>query len=397
MPGTIEKRGANTWRITISDGFDSDGSRRYVRETVKFDSSMSESAQHKECEKRKAILYTQTATGAAVASKQYTFAEFAKLWMQDYPPAKKLSQVTVENYRYLLNSRILPELGHIKLSQITPHRLTQFYNKLGTEPGRGNRGQGKPLSSKTVIEHHRLIRVMLGTARRWGMLAKNPADDATPPRLEQKKMVALTDVQSRDLLLALEQEPLNHRVAVMLALLGQLRKGEIGGLNWGDVDFEGQWLHVEREAVYTSATGVIIKATKTDAGRRTISLPDGVLSFLRKLRAQQAQERLKLGELWEDSGAMFTTWNGARQHPDTISKWFRGFLKRHELPAMRFHDLRHTGASLLIASGMDIETVKDRLGHTQASTTMNVYGHGYKENDARAAGILGNMLMGEQG
>ena len=116
--------------------------------------------------------------------------------------------------------------------------------------------------------------------------------------------------------------PLKYRVGVMLGLLGQLRKCEIAGLDWEDVDFEHRMLHVRRSATYVQGIGVVIKEPKTSSGRRTIALPADLLETMKALKREQTVDRLQLGETWEDSCAMFVAWNGSRKHPDTIGKWF---------------------------------------------------------------------------
>lgn len=196
----------------------------------------------------------------------------------------------------------------------------------------------------------------------------------------------------------LAEAPLKHRTGVALGLLCQMRLCEIGGLNWDDVDFDKATLRVERSAVCAKDKGVVIKSTKTEAGRRVISLPDDVIVLLRKLKAEQAQHRLLLGDKWEESNAVFVQWNGHRQHPRTLSAWFQKFLKQHDLPKIRFHDLRHSGASFLLnIMGMPTQIVTDRLGHSSASVTLAFYSHGYEEKDRAAADGLGALLRAEGG
>lgn len=393
MPGSIEKRGVNSWRIMISDGYRPDGTKRRIYKTLKYSPSMSESAQRKECEKELALLYAQVKGGAVVSGRQYTLSEFAQLWMRDYIATAGLSPVTVRGYEFLLQNKLLPELGHVKLQQLSPQLLTRFYGKLANEHVVGNRGRGQQVTANTVLHYHGLLRCILNTAVKWGVLANNPALKASVPRLDAKPVTPLDDEQSRELLTALSKAPVKYRAGVVVGLLGQLRKGEIGGLNWTDLDPETGLLHVERSAVYVSGHGVLLKETKTQAGRRELYLPRYALDILEELRAEQEAEKALAGEAWVESGAMFTQKNGKRQHPDTISKWFREFLADNNLPAIRFHDLRHTGASLLIASGEDIETLKERLGHSKASITMDVYGHAYKKKDRQAAERLDGLFL----
>ncbi len=322
---------------------------------------MSETQQRKECERIAAELYTDVKRGDVVASKQYTLKEFCEMWMQDYPPTAGLSPVTVEGYRALLEGRIYPALGQVKLAQLTPQQITRFYRAMLTEEGRGYRGKGRKLSASTVLHYHRLLRSVLNTAVDWGVLANNPVLKATVPKNDTKEMKAYTPEQTTALLLALEDAPLHYQVGTILAVLCQLRKGEIAGLDWSD-----------------------------------ITLPQYALPFLRRLKAEQNITRLQLGEDWVNSGAIFIQWNGAHMHPDTLSKWFHDFLVQKGLPLIRLHDLRHTGISLMFFNGEDAPTAAERAGHSKASVTLSVYAHAYKQKDRDATARLEALVVPKQ-
>lgn len=393
MPGTIEKRGENSWRISVSVGSDVDGNRSRIRRTVTFEDGMTEAQQRKRCEEIKAEMHTDAKRGNLVSSRQYTLKEFAEEWMRDYATTAGLSPVTVEGYRHLLEGRIYPMLGHVKLHQLKPQHVTRFYHSLLTEDGRGNRGRGKKLSASTVLHYHRLLRAMLNTATDWGNIPQNPVLKATVPKNDERPMKAYTPEQTTALLLALEDEPLHHRVGVLLAVLCQLRKGEIAGLDWPDIGFDKSLLHISRNAVYVSGMGVILKEPKTRSGKRAITLPQYVQPLLRELMAEQRKARLQLGEAWIDSGAVFTQWNGERQHPDTLSKWFQKFLKRKGLPSIRLHDLRHTGISLMFFNGEDAVTAAERAGHRRANVTLSTYAHAYQQKDRDATARLEALVV----
>lgn len=397
MPGSIEKRGPHSWRVIISDGYNADGTKRTIRQTVKFADTMTEAQERKECENIAATLYAKAKAGQVVSSKQYTLQEYAEMWLEDYPQTAGLSDVTVAGYRELLEGRIYPMLGNMKMHQITAQHITRFYNKLLKEPCKKD-GKGKTLSASTVLHYHRLLRSMFNIAVKWGIIPNNVVLNATTPKNDSKRMKVYDPKQAATLMEKLNDAPLKHQTGVALGLLRQMRLGEIGGLNWDDVDFDRKTLRVERSAVCITGKGVVIKSTKTEAGRRVISLPEDVMMLLRRLKTEQAQTRLQLGEKWEECNAVFTQWNGRRQHPRTLSSWFQKFLKRNDLPKIRFHDLRHSGASLLLnIMGMPTQIVTDRLGHSSPSVTMNFYSHGYEERDRAAADGLGALLSTANG
>lgn len=398
MPGTIEKRGKNSWRVTVPDGYDESGKKRRIRETVKFADDVSETQQRKECEKVQALLYSKATNGLVVSGRQYSLREYSEMWLEDYPPSANLSPVTVDGYRDLLEGRILPELGPVKLHQLSAQHITRFYNKLLKTPCQNHGAKGKTLSTSTVLHYHRLLRLMLNIAVKWGIIASNPVLKASPPKNDAKRMRVYDPAQAALLMEKLKSAPLKYQAGVALGLLCQMRVGEIGALDWTHVDFEKATLRIERSAACISGQGVILKDTKTEAGRRTISIPQQVVLLLRQLKAEENCNRLKLGKTWVDSGAVFTQWNGARQHPDTMSSWFQKFLKRNDLPHIRFHDLRHSGASLLLnIMGMPTQIVTDRLGHSSPAITMAFYSHGYEQKDRAAADGLGELLIAHMG
>lgn len=179
---------------------------------------------------------------------------------------------------------------------------------------------------------------------------------------------------------------------VVLALATGLRRGELLGLEWKDVNFENNVIEVRQTSQYLPEKGTFTKEPKTEESARVIAVPASVMELLRQHKAEQAQEKLKAGDFWHDTNRLFTTWDGRPMHPDTISKWFSKFLRKHGLPPIYFHALRHTSATLLIAEGISLKNVSTRLGHTDISTTGNIYAHALRSVDQEAAEKLDNIL-----
>jgi len=227
---------------------------------------------------------------------------------------------------------------------------------------------------------------MLSDAVQWGLIAVNPADRVVAPQKETPNHSAYEPEQCIALLDALDHESLKWRTLGVFALYGQMRRGEIVALNWDDLN--GNTVNVHRSAVYVPGDGVILRQTKTKASVRQLVLSSDVLKLLREWKVEQAKDRLALGGAWVDEGAIFTQWNGVRMHVESPTKWFKRFLEKNDLPHIRFHDLRHTGASLLISKGMDVESVRQRLGHADASTTLRFYAHAFADAEQRSADIL---------
>lgn len=395
MPGRIEKRGQNTYRLIVSAGYDPrTGKKLTIKETKHYPATWTEERQRKAAEADLAKLYAAKEEGKATSSTDPTVSEFAALWLKEIPKLKNLSPVTVMGYRRLLEGRIERELGHIRLKKLTPRHLTQFYQKLMDEAPQGHKSQRETLSASSIRHYHRCLRSMLTYAVKQGFIPFNPAQRAEVPANDAKKGRAAKPHEAFAILEALAEEPLQYQAEVVLALMGQLRRGEIAGLDWANVDFEKSEIHIVQEAVYVGKeTGVVLKPPKTESGKRTIQLNTETMNLLARLRREQLERRLQLSETWVDSGACFVQWNGERVHPDTLSAWFAKFIKRHNLPHFRLHDLRHTGASILAnAMNRPMAEVAERLGHASVATTIGFYCHSVteqgKENAEQMAALI---------
>ena len=190
----------------------------------------------------------------------------------------------------------------------------------------------------------------------------------------------------------LENEPLHYKAMIILLVYSGMRRSELCGLEWKDIDFKKSIINIERNSIYVKGKGIFTDTTKNRSSMRAIKLPDIVFKLLKEHRAHQNAERLKLGDLWTESDRLFTQWDGKPIHPDSITGWFRAFIRRSGLPDITLHSLRHTNATLLIANGTNIRTVSSRLGHSQTSTTTNIYAHAIRSADAAASEVLDSIL-----
>jgi integrase len=383
MPGSIQKRGKNKYLLTVSAGFGVGGKRiRYTR-TV-------EAKSRKEAEKKLALFVAEVEKGLVTDSEKLTLEKFAEKWMTEYAE-KQLAPKTVSHYRDLLK-RIIPALGHIRLGKLKPMHLIKFYNML-LEDGIRMDGKSGTLSETTVAHYHRLLSSMLNDAVEWQIIADNPAARVKPPKAKKKEISHYDDEKVLLLLQKLEDEPIKYKTAVILTLFTGMRLGELMGLEWADVDFEKCTIRIRQSSQYVKGKGIITKDPKNESSKRIIAVPAEVMELLKTYKKWQNEERLKMGELWEESGRVFTQENGKPMFPDTPSKWFAKFIKKHNLPHITFHGLRHTNATLLISQGTDIKTVSKRLGHAETSTTLNIYSHAIEKADREAAEKLSSLLM----
>ena len=172
-----------------------------------------------------------------------------------------------------------------------------------------------------------------------------------------------------------------------------MRRGEVLGLEWSDIDFNNGFVHITKASQYTSEKGIFIKNPKTQSSIREVGIPDIVINMLKKYRTWYEAEKEKCGNLWINSNRLFVTWNGSPMHPDTVTDWFRSFIEKNNLPKITFHGLRHTNATLLISKNVDVAVVASRLGHAQITTTLNFYVHPVQSHNKEAGKVLEKMLV----
>lgn len=251
----------------------------------------------------------------------------------------------------------------------------------------------KSLSSKTILEHHRLLHAMLQNAVYWQILPYNPADRVKPPKHERPQIKYYDDVQCKQLLEALENEEIKFQTIVILTLFTGMRRGEVLGLEWSDIDFKEGFVHITKASQYTSDKGIFVKDPKTHSSIRKVGIPDIVINMLYKYKTWYDAEKEKCGDLWNNSNRLFVTWNGNPMHPDTVTDWFRSFIEKNNLPKITFHGLRHTNATLLISKNVDVAVVASRLGHAQITTTLNFYVHPVEAHNKEAGNVLEKMLV----
>ncbi|USK41377.1 site-specific integrase [Cytobacillus firmus] len=209
---------------------------------------------------------------------------------------------------------------------------------------------------------------------------------AKPPNGKAKKSEVYSKEELSQLMQLLDDKPLFWKTLILLAVSTGAREGEIAGLEWKHVDFEKGTIRIEQAITEIKGKGVQIKGTKTGKDR-TVSVPEKLLEVLKKLELTSRQDKWKVRDLseWPDHFFIFGNEFGKPIRPDSIGQWWRRFTKKHNFKHIRFHDLRHTSATLLINEGVHAKVISERLGHADISTTMNIYGHVLEEADKTAA------------
>lgn len=244
------------------------------------------------------------------------------------------------------------------------------------------------LNANTVRGYHRLISSILSKAVKWGFIPFNPAVNAELPKMETKEAAHLDEADARKLLQLLQTEPIKYRAAITFDLLSGLRRGELLGLRWSDVDFENETITIVQTSSYAKGKGIYTDTPKNKTSSRPLKLSRSAFLILREYKEWQDKQKELCGDRWKDKDRrIFTTDEGAPIHPDALSKWFRDFANKCGFPNVHIHSLRHTYASLMISEGTPLVVVSRRLGHAQVSTTANIYAHVIQSADEKAAQI----------
>lgn len=432
MASIKERKGktGTSYQITVSCGYDINGRKITETTTYKPDPALTPKKRQKAVEEFAREFEAKIQNGAAMDGRKITLKEFADRWIAEVAEPK-LQPGTVTKYREELQDKILPALGHHKLSELKPHIVNAFFVSLGQD---GARKDGKPggYSKGSITKTRNVLSSILRTASEWEIIDRNPCDKVRVQAEDAAdKLKFFTPEQTALFLDYIEQPytvrvgghervddtgipyrvgdyevtktiPEQVRVLFNLAVFTGCRKGELLALQWSDVDFERDMIRISKAVTIVDGKPVC-KPPKTKTSNRTVSIPHSLTVRLRALRASQIQYRFKLGDYWQGDNWLFIQDNGKMMSystpyqalQDTIARYNAGKPEDKRLPLIPFHGLRHTSATLLIASQQDVKTVSNRLGHAQTSTTMNIYAHALKESDRRAADALENLLSKE--
>jgi integrase len=312
-------------------------------------------------EKRRLVL-NELAQGVLPTGPQQTVKQFLEYWLEDvYKESVRLT--TYRNCCILVRKHLIPGLGHVKLQKLTAQHVQSYYAKKLKEGTTASRIRNIHSALHTALEH----------ARRMKLTSMNVCNDVELPRQRQAEKRPLTPDQARLLL----QKVKEHRLEglLTLALATGMREGELLGLRWSDVDLDNGRLCISRTLTYMTGHGFVEGEPKTTRGKRNIILPRFVVETLGRHHVSQLEKRLLAGSAWVDRDLVFPDEDGDFLVPVTLLRRFRRLLKEVGLPCIRFHDLRHSSATLLLGMGVPAKVVQELLGHSTISITMDVYSH----------------------
>ena len=449
MP-TIQKRGAS-YQIAVSNGYTRDGRQIRRTMTWTPPAGMSAHQVEREVQRQAYLFEAQVQTGQAAMDGSIRLEDFTEIFLTQYAQLQ-LKPKTVYDYRQamgVVNQYIghykLGDIqpGHVAAlyaqlqqkgvraketavpvadlgallskRQLTAAKLREQAGVSDWSLRQAKKGEGiavesaqkiaaalhlplaelfevehddRPLAPGTIHVYHRALSAVLRVAVKWGYISKNPAEKADLPSIARRRAKYLDEPEARRLLELLQQEPIKWRALVTFDLLSGLRRAELLGLRWCDVDFDTQVLHVRQTWNYLPGQGCYLDTPKTPDGERPLKLSRTAVQMLLELQIWQTQQAETLGDIWcNEDDRIFTAENGKPLFPDSITNWFHAFVQRSGLPEISVHSLRHTYASLMIADHTPL-VVAHSLGHAQVSTTSNIYAHVIADAEAQAAEIM---------
>jgi len=381
MRGHIRKRGEDSWQIAIYRGRDPDGKRLYDYVTVQ--------GTKRQAQQRLTEILRQLDTGEYVEPSQETLSEYLARWFEIVKPS--LAYKTVRNYSLAIR-HLAQSLGPIRLNRLTAMQIQEAYHEL---------------TPHSAAYAHRVLRRALNHAIRWGLLARNPALLVDAPRAPKREMRTWTAEQARRFL---EVARSNRLYSLYLTIMTTgMREGELLGLRWSDVDLEKGEFTI-RQALVKGGKNPIFKPPKTESGYRVVPIPPVVKDALGSYRKAEIERRLALGPIYSDHGLVWPSEVGTpivarnlvRQFKSLIEKANKknekaGENEKEKLPDIRFYDLRHTHATLLLESGIHPKVVQERLGHSSIRVTMDTYSHVMPHMQKEASESIEKSLFGNSG
>ena len=375
MRGHTQQRGKNSWRIKAYVGRDANDTKRYVERTIR--------GTKREAERELARIVVEVDDGRHAAAAPVSVDELLDRWLE--VKRRTVGARTVESYEWIARTYLRPVLGSRKITSLRPIDLDVLYSEL----------HSRGLSARTVRICHTVIRQALEQARRWGLVARNPAVDATPPPQRRREVDPPTVAQVQALIEAAHDDDPNFGAYLWVLAATGCRRGEACALRWNDIDLERGEVAIRR-SMSQVAGELIEKDTKTHQSRR-VAIDAGTVDVLRTHRRRQLELGLAIGVRPGEDSFVFCDEMNRPWRPDVCTNRFGRLRAGLDLNTVRLHDLRHFVASVLGDGGMPIATISSRLGHRDIATTLNLYTHALPATDRRAADFLGTVLASESG
>lgn len=383
MSGNVTRRGKNSWRLKFDTGRDPVSGKRTIRyATVR--------GTKKDAQVELTRLLASRDADTLVKPTKLTVADYMRRWLAT-AAVLSISPKTAERYLQLIENQIIPHLGAYLLQKLDTEHIEAWHATLLKQ----GKQDGKPLATQTIAHAHRVLHKALANAAKHRKVLRNPASLERPPKVDKKEKEILKADQVQTVVTAMRETAIYPQIVVLLST--GMRRGELMGLQWGDIDLEGRKVAIKRAVEKTKARGIQIKAPKTTYGTRQIALPDAAVIVLKQHRKTQQELRMALGTgRLPDDAYVFGTVEGQPRDPDRLTQDWARLTAARKLPKVTLHALRHSHASALIRAGTDPVTVSRRLGHASAAFTMATYVHEFEKGDEAAAQAIDAVFSVEK-
>lgn len=372
---SIIKVSENKYRIFVSDGSKLNGNRKRYSKTISTDLKGRDLERFLTLAEYDFEDEIKNKDSSFIELSNGTFEQYTNWWLK----YKKIAPKTLQEYKFLLDSRILPNIKHKKFGRLTTGDMIELMNIIEHSPAKTKSGK---LSLKSIKHYHTILKNMFNDAVKLKIISENPMLNVpvkSPKAKLKENYYDLDDVNK--LLEVLEGSPTKFHLCIMIALTTGARLGEITGLQWKHIDLVNYQIKIEQANSFISGEGSVIKSTKNESSERTVAFPRSLLELFSKHEKDELEKKELLDHLWhyQDSDHkddfVFTKDTGEIMFVSTPSAWFQKLIKRKGLKHITFHGLRHTNTTILIHSGINIVSISNSLGHSKTSTTTDYYAH----------------------
>ena len=404
----VSKKGVVSYLIRVSVGYNKNGRQIMKSMTYKPEKSMKPKAVEKELN-RQAVLFEEKAkqdyeqqlkreaeqqeqeeNEIAYAKKTITFKELADEWLALQEVSKELKPSSLLRMKDC-RDRTYKAIGDVLISKLSYRKVQAFITSLGKQGV--NKKTGKGLSQKTQKHYLTFISDVMLYAKKCGYVDNNPCKDITFTKSEQKEKDIYSLAEAKAVLnLIDEKAPTDYKLFFNLLAYTGMRRGEALGLEYNDIDFSNSVLTIKRTSNYRKGFGVYTDTPKTETSYRSLYIQPKIIELIKQLQAEQQEQANKCGDLWVQSDRLFVTWCGKPMHPNTPYTWLQRFCERENVSFKGLHSFRHFVATQLLANGIDVKSVSAMLGHSQTSTTLNIYAHSTQQTNKTALTSVANLL-----
>lgn len=416
----VTKRG-DTYRIRVLQGRTPSGQQIFKSTTFTPDPNKTDKQNKKALERFVIDFETRVKDGTYLDGENMTYSAYIEKWLEEYA-RQQLAPTSYERTRGILEKNILPYLGHYKLKDIKPLMIKAIYDNM-SKNGYTRHGKKCPYSANTISRVHHAVSITFTTAVYWQLIENNPCDRIKPPKTAKNHDIKhFTPEQAITFLEYIKEPytrisggeyklngktvdnsavrtyeiPYQYQVFYNLALYGGFRRGELYALTWGDIDFIKSTITVNKSMAYTE-NGLIVKTPKNASSNRVVVVPRSCIEMLSELKRQRDEMHGNVVR-FNKSEYIFVNDEDGKPNIRRANELFQETIKRYnaehseQLPLISLHGLRHTSATILISQNIDIKEVSHRLGHSNTSTTLDIYTHALEKRDEDASRALENVL-----